>query len=85
MLHNYIAFGNLSTKFQTIFFLRKFSILIKVALRMLEIAFRGPKFQNFLGEDTPGPPTYVRFWSYASASPLAGSAPGHGMTPDPFW
>ena len=39
--------------------------------------FQGPRFQNFPGEDTPGPPpTCARFCSYASVSPQAGSTPG---------
>ena len=50
MLHDYIAFRNLSTKFQTHFFIENSAffqnfgvkILIKSALRTLEIAFPRP-------------------------------------------
>ena len=92
MLHNYIAFGNFSTKFQTIFFSENSAffqnfgvkILIKIALRMLEIAFRGLKFQNFQGEDTPGPPNLCEVLELCISQPTRWIYPWAWNDPGPI-
>ena len=55
MLHDYIAFRNLSTKFQTHFFLENSAFFQNFGVKILikSAHFRGPRFQNFPGEDNP--------------------------------
>ena len=84
MLHDYIAFRNLSTKFQTHFFLENSAFFSKFrsqnfnkkcAQNAGNRISEALDFKIFLGRIPPDPPTYVRFGSYASVSPHAGSAP----------
>ena len=84
MLHNYIAFRNLSTKFQTHFFLANSAFFSKFRSQNLKKKCaqnagnrisEALDFKIFRGRISPDPPTYARFWSYASVSPDAGSAP----------
>ena len=84
MSHDYIAFRNLSTKFQTHFFLENSAFFSKFRSQNFnkECAQNAGNrisealdFKIFRGRIPPDPPTYATFGSYASVSPHAGSAP----------
>ena len=84
MLHDYIAFRNLSTKFQTHFFLENSAFFSKFqsqnfnkkcAQNAGNRISEALDFKIFQGRIPPDAPNYARFWSYASVSPHAGSAP----------
>ena len=85
MSHDYIVFRNLSTKFQTHFFLENSAFFSKFqsqnfnkkcAQNAGNRISEALDFKIFRGKIPPDPPTYARFGSYASVSPHAGSAPG---------